>query len=61
MEWQESSLESMPEMRILLVMEMRDGTIYSMWEIAGGFSHGNIFGKLINLQGVCGRFIFVFT
>ena len=60
MEWQESPLECTPEMRILLVMEMRDGTIYPMLDLAGGFFHGNIFGKLINLQGVCGRFIFVF-
>ena len=46
--------ESMPEMRIILVMEMREGKIYPMFVLEGGFLHGNIFGKHMNQQGVCG-------
>ena len=60
METQGSPLEFTPEMRILMVMEIREGTIYPMLVLTGGFFHDNIFGKHINLQGVCGRFIFVF-
>ena len=41
-------------------MEMRDGTIYPMFDLAGGFFHGNIFGKHMNLQWVCGQSLSAF-
>ena len=41
-----------PEIRIILVMEMREGKIYPMLVLEGGSLHDNIFGKHINLQGV---------
>ena len=54
---QKTSLwELMSEMMILIVMEMREGKIYPMFVLEGGFLHGNIFGKQINLQGVFGQF-----
>ena len=58
------SWESMPEIRIILVMEMREGKIYPMLVLEGGFLHGNNFGKHMNLQGVCGQslsFCFIST
>ena len=45
MEWQESPVELMSEMKILLVMEMSEGKIYSMLVLEGGFLHGNLFMK----------------
>ena len=39
------SWESMPEIRIILVMEMREGKIYPMLVLEGGFLHGNLFMK----------------
>ena len=50
----------MPEMRIILVMKMREGKIYPMLVLDGGFLHGNIFGKHMNLQGVYGQSISAF-
>ena len=50
----------MPEMRNILVMEMREGKIYPMLVLEGGFLHGNIFGKHMNLQGVCGQSLSTF-
>ena len=50
-----SPWELMSEMMILTVMEMREGKIYPMFVLEGGFLHGNIFGKQINLQGVYGQ------
>ena len=55
-----SPWESMPEMRIILVMGMREGKIYPMLVLEGGFLHGNIFGKHMNLQGVYGQSISAF-
>ena len=37
--------ESMPEMRSILVMEMKEGKIYPMLVLEGGFLHGNLFMK----------------
>ena len=50
----------MPEMRIILVMEMREGKIYPMLVLEGGFLHGNIFEKHMNQQGVCGQSLSAF-
>ena len=50
----------MSEMRIILVMEMREGKIYPMLVLEGGFLHGNIFGKHMNLQWVRGQSLSVF-
>ena len=64
MQQKTSPWESMSEMRIILVMEMREGKIYPMLVLEGGFLHGNNFGKHMNLQGVCGQslsFCFIST
>ena len=50
----------MSEMRIILVMEMREGKIYPMLVLEGGSFHSNIFGNHINLQGVCGQSLSAF-
>ena len=55
-----SPWESMPEMRIILVMEMKEGKIYPMFVLEGGLLHGNIFGKYMNQQGVGGQSLSVF-
>ena len=61
MQQKTSPWESMPEMRIILVKEMREGKIYPMLVLEGGFLHGNIFGKHMNLQGVCGQSLSAFS
>ena len=45
MQQKTSPWESMSEMRIILVMEMREGKIYPMLVLEGGFLHGNLFMK----------------
>ena len=40
MQQKTSPWESMPEMRIILVMEMREGKIYPMLVLEGGILHG---------------------
>ena len=60
MQQKTSPWESMSEMRIILVMEMREGKIYPMLVLEGGILHGNIFGKHMNLQGVCGQSLSAF-
>ena len=37
--------ESMPEMRIILAMEIREGKIYPILVLEGGFLHGKLFMK----------------
>ena len=39
---------------------MREGKIYPMLVLEGGFLHGNIFGKHMNLQGVYGQSLSAF-
>ena len=50
----------MLEMRIVLVMGMREGKISPMLVLEGGFLHGNIFGKHMKLLEVCGQSISAF-
>ena len=56
MQQKTSPWESMPEMRNILVMEMREGKIYPTLVLEGGF----IFGKHMNLQWVCGQSLSAF-
>ena len=45
MQQKTSPWESMSEMRIILVMEMREGKIYPKLVLEGGFLHDNLFMK----------------
>ena len=60
MQQKTSPWESMPEKRIILVMEMKEGKIYPMLVLEGGFLQSKIFGKHMNPQGVRGQSISAF-
>ena len=41
----------MPEMRIILVMEMREGKIYPMLVLEGGILHGTFLENILTYKG----------